>query len=302
LGSSGDTLIVGVDGTERSRDALALADLLARTAGGHLLVAHVHDYGQLEGLLSGDEYETLVRQVADRTATEVREQLGNQRAHDMRLVADRSPAAGLQGLAQREAASLIVVGSSHRSTMGRVQPGGVGQRLLAGAPVPVALAPLGYAERARQLNTVGCGFDGLDESRRALEWAAKLARRAGAVLRVVAVHEPVAFSHVPTGALSGESANQALRRTLRTRLDEALAQIGSDVQTDAVFSEGGAVQRLERAAEQVDLLVVGSRGYGPLRAVLLGSVSGQLIATARAPIVVVPRGTPLAAPQEEPGR
>jgi nucleotide-binding universal stress UspA family protein len=36
--------------------------------------------------------------------------------------------------------------------------------------------------------------------------------------------------------------------------------------------------------------VMGSRGYGPVRAVLLGSVSGQLIATARVPIVVLPRG------------
>ena len=135
---------------------------------------------------------------------------------------------------------------------------------------------------------VGCGFDGFDESRAALGWAAALARRAGAALRVVAVYEPIAFSHVPTGALGGGSAKKALRRLLRTRLDEA------------VFSEGGAVQVLDRAAEQLDLLVVGSRGYGPLRVVLLGSVSGQLIATATAPIVVVPRGASAGAPSGEP--
>jgi nucleotide-binding universal stress UspA family protein len=186
--------------------------------------------------------------------------------------------------------------------VGRVQPGGVGQRLLAGAPVAVVIAPLGYAAHARRLNTVGCGFDGSDDSHRALEWAAALARRAGAALRVVAVHEPMAFSNVPTGALGGGSANRALRRTLRTRLDEAVAEIGSDVPTEAVFSEGGAVQVLERAAEQLDLFVLGSRGYGPLRAVLLGSVSGQLIATAPAPIVVVPRGAPPGGPPGEPDR
>jgi nucleotide-binding universal stress UspA family protein len=268
---------------------------------GRLLIAHVHNYGQLEGLVSGGECQTLVRQVAESTAAGVGELLGDQRAHDMRLVAARSPAAGLQDLAQREAASLIIVGSSHRSSVGRVQPGGVGQRLLAGAPIPVALAPLGNAGHARRLDTVGCGFDGLDESRRALEWAAALARRAGAALRVVAVHEPMAFSNVPTGALGGGSANKALRRTLRSRLDEAVfAEVGSDVPTEAVFGEGGAVQVLERAAEQLDLLVVGSRGYGPLRVVLLGSVSGQLICTATAPIVVVPRGASAGAPSGEP--
>jgi nucleotide-binding universal stress UspA family protein len=235
---SGDTIIVGVDGTERSRDALALAELLAGAAGGRLLIAHVHNYGQVEGLLSGGEYETLLREVAESTAAGVRELLGDQRAHDMRLVAARSPAAGLQDFAQREAASLIVVGSSHRSSVGRVQPGGVGQRLLAGAPVAVAIAPLGYAGRPRRLDTVGCGFDGSDDSHRALEWAAALARRADAALRVVAVHEPMAFSNVPTGAVGGESANKALRRTLRTRLDEAVAKVGSEVPTEAVFSEG----------------------------------------------------------------
>ena len=154
LGASGNTIIVGVDGTERSRDALALVELLAGAAGGRLLLVHVHNYGQLEGLVSGGEYETLVRQVAESTAAAVRELLGDQRAHDMRLVATRSPAAGLQDFAQREAASLIVVGSSHRSSVGRVQPGGVGQRLLAGAPIPVALAPLGYAGHAA---ATGCG-------------------------------------------------------------------------------------------------------------------------------------------------
>jgi nucleotide-binding universal stress UspA family protein len=300
LGASCDTILVGVDGTERSRDALALAELLAGAAGGRLLIVHVHNYGQLEGLVSGGEYETLVRQVAESTAAAVRDLLGDQRAHDVRLVAARSPAAGLQDFARREAASLIVVGSSHRSSVGSVQPGGVGQRLLAGAPIPVALAPLGYAGHARRLDTVGCGFDGLDESRQALEWAAALARRAGAALRVVAVHEPMAFSNVPTGALGGGSANEALRRTLRSRLDEAVAQVGSDVPTEAVFGEGGAVQVLDRAAEELDLLVVGSRGYGPLRVVLLGSVSGQLIATATAPIVVVPRGASAGAPSGEP--
>jgi nucleotide-binding universal stress UspA family protein len=300
LAASGDPIIVGVDGTERSRDALALADLLAGPAGGRLLMAHVHDYGRLKGMVDGAEYETLLREVGESTSADVHELLGDRRAHDLRLVAARSPAAGLQDFAQREAASLIVVGSSHRASVGRVQPGSVGQRLLAGSPVPVALAPLGYAGALRRLETVGCGFDGSDESQQAVKWAAALAGRAGAALRVVAVHEPMAFSNVPTGAFSEQSVNKALRRTLHTRLDEAVVDVGAEVPAEAVFGEGGAVQVLEQAAEQLDLLVVGSRGYGPLRAVLLGSVSAQLMHTAAVPIVVVPRGASAGASPGEP--
>jgi nucleotide-binding universal stress UspA family protein len=40
----------------------------------------------------------------------------------------------------------------------------------------------------------------------------------------------------------------------------------------------------------LDLLVIGSRGYGPLRAVLLGAVSGRVIRDAACPVIVVPRG------------
>jgi hypothetical protein len=45
-------IVVGVDGSERSRDALALATRLA-DPGQHLLLTHVHGYGRLSNLLSG---------------------------------------------------------------------------------------------------------------------------------------------------------------------------------------------------------------------------------------------------------
>ena len=54
--------------------------------------------------------------------------------------------------------------------------------------------------------------------------------------------------------------------------------------------EGDAAGLLERESEGLDLLVTGSRGYGPKRAVLVGSVSSELLRTAQCPVVVVPRG------------
>ena len=60
----------------------------------------------------------------------------------MQLISDKSPAAGLHALAEREAA-LIVIGSSHRSNIGRSLVGGTGERLLSGASAPVAVAPVG---------------------------------------------------------------------------------------------------------------------------------------------------------------
>jgi hypothetical protein len=42
--------------------------------------------------------------------------------------------------------------------------------------------------------------------------------------------------------------------------------------------------------DNLDLLVCGSRGYGPVRAVLLGSVSREVISAALCPVIVLPRG------------
>jgi nucleotide-binding universal stress UspA family protein len=60
------------------------------------------------------------------------------------------------------------------------------------------------------------------------------------------------------------------------------------VETDAFVEDPADV--LIRVSENLDLLVCGSRGYGPLRAVLLGGVSRRLAADARCPVIVLPRG------------
>jgi nucleotide-binding universal stress UspA family protein len=94
---------------------------------------------------------------------------------------------------------LIVIASSHRSTIGRVLVGGTGERLLSGASVPVAVAPAGYAAAAHPIGTVGCGFDASTESYRTLPWAAPLVRRVSARLRVLSVYEPTLSVSVGVG-------------------------------------------------------------------------------------------------------
>ena len=206
----------------------------------------------------------------------------------MRVIPASSPAAGLQEIAEREAARLIVVGPSHRSGLGRVQPGSTGERLLSGAPAPVAIAPRGYADSERGLEQVATAFDGSPESSQALEWAAKIAQSPDTRLRVVSVHAPIAFPHVSArGAFAGESVSRALRRALVQQQAAAIAAHGDSA--DGILRDGDPATVLVDASREADILVLGSRGYGPLRAVLLGSVSQAVIRHASCPIVVVPR-------------
>jgi nucleotide-binding universal stress UspA family protein len=281
-------VIVGVDGSERSTDALALADLLGPALGRPVVIAHVHPYGQLSSVFSDAEYDTLLREVAESTFDQVREHLPSVPERRMELVSDQSPAAGLQLVAERLEAAMLVIGSSHRSAIGRTVVGGTGERLLSGAPVAIAVAPAGYAASEKRIDRVGCGFDGSPESHLALAWSSGFARAASAQLHVISVFEPTLPA---TLALGGgppiARANEVLRAQLKQDLEKATSNLPSAAEASLV--EGDAAKTLVEASSDLDLLVVGSRGYGPLRAVLLGSVSTALVRTAQSPLVVVPR-------------
>ncbi len=81
-----------------------------------------------------------------------------------------------------------------------------------------------------------------------------------------------------------------LRGEIEQRLDATLAEVGVDLETHAEVADGDAATVLAERGGSLDLLVVGSRRYGPFRTALLGSVSAQLAATPPCPVVVVPRG------------
>lgn len=209
---------------------------------------------------------------------------------DIRLVPNPSPAAGLQAIAEDIGAALIVVGSSHHSGVGRVLAGSVAESVLAGAQVPVAIAPRGHAGADHSLVTIGCGFDGSPESREALGWAAALARQRRARLRALAVFTQMAFGGVSTtGALGYQSANDVLRHALDRTTRDAVASLGNGIEASASLLDGDPAIALAEASADLDLLVLGSRGYGPVRTVLLGSVSRALVRHSACPVVVLPR-------------
>jgi nucleotide-binding universal stress UspA family protein len=129
-------VIVGVDGSERSTDALALADLIGPALGRPVVIVHVHPYGQLSSVFSEAEYDTVVREVAESTFDQVREHLPSVPERHMELISDKSPAAGLQAVAERQGGAVVVIGSSHRSAIGRTLIGGPVSGCSPGRPHP----------------------------------------------------------------------------------------------------------------------------------------------------------------------
>jgi nucleotide-binding universal stress UspA family protein len=199
-------------------------------------------------------------------------------------VAGLSAAAGLHTLAEDEGADLIVVGSTERGRAGRTLPGTTADRLLNGAPCAVAVVPLGYrGEATDALQRIGIAYCASPEATSALEVARAIAEAAGAALTVVS-----AFDR--DGLPMSEDVDAA-RRAAEACLDRALAKVSEGVDVDGELIEGDAVHVLRERSEALDLLVTGSRAYGPLRRTLVGSVSPGLLVDCLCPVLVVPRGT-----------
>jgi nucleotide-binding universal stress UspA family protein len=244
----------------------------------------------MESLLGEGKYETLVRETTESIFDDVRDVVPDTVERELRLIGDKSAARGLDRVAKEEGAELIVVGSSSRSRMQRVLMGSVAEALLSGSPVPVALAPGEYAGPAKKSwDLIGCGFNESVEARAALDLAGDLAIRLEAALRLIAVHQPPAFAGVSSSAFGFDSVNQSLRQDLQQRLDEAVSNLTEPARAQGSLLDGDPASVLIEQSEKLDMLVLGSRGYGPIRSVVLGSVSRALGRDAACPVLVAPR-------------
>jgi nucleotide-binding universal stress UspA family protein len=289
------TIIVGVDGSDRAVDALSFAALLARCARASLVLANAYPYDDAVAQPDTERRHQL-RQAAQRSLDRMRRQVPYGIPVLTRTIADRSPARALHTLAVRDHASLVVIGSSHRGTVGRVFIGTTAERLLHGTPCPVAVVPRGATPGS--LGTVVAGWDARPESAAALTAATAVARACGAQLRVVQVLDAPWLAQPARATWPGlVSDSHTHERETRDRLEQVVAGLPEAVQAEPVILHDDPSGSLAAQSEDADLLVLGSRGYGPHRAVLLGSVSARVVRAAACPVIVVPRG--VSAPLED---
>ena len=282
-------IVVGVERSERSRDALALAQTLARAAGTRLILVAVYHGDRRSLSMERAAYQAALAEEAETTLEWAASALSGVRA-ELRAVSCLSASRGLKQVAADEGALAIVVGPSHRGSIGRIVPGSVGTRLLHGAPCPVAVAPSGYADGEQTpLRRIGVGYIDTPEAGEALRAAVALASRTGAAIRVLSVDEPVVSTAVMLLALGHTEHEAHARAQLAASLRGAIEDVAGPVEISGDIVDGYADDELARLAGEVDLLICGSRGHGPLGDVLLGSVSAGVLRKARGPVLVVPR-------------
>lgn len=275
-------VIAGVDGRDGGRDAVALATALGS---GRLTLVNAYPADAVRSRASLAGYEELQREESQRTLQAARLEA----AVDADLVAepDSSPARALQRVAYERSADLIVLGSAHHGPLGRILLGDVGRALVHGAPCPVAMAP--KQQSSVPPRSIAVGFDGSVESRAALDVAQSVTAEHGAALTLYVVWEDPSVP-VAVGAGSAEYVDRARsdrRRWAEDLLADTLASLPGRTAGHVLHGRPGV--ELEKVADQHYLVVVGSRRWGPIARVALGSTSDRLAHRAPSAVLVVPR-------------
>ena len=193
------------------------------------------------------------------------------------------PAHGL--LAVSADARLLVLGARGLGSFRGFMLGSVSQQCLHHATTPVAIVRAGATNPKYGRTLIVVGVDGSETSQRALDWALEEARVREACVDVVHAYNLPAHA-VPSLADAYAPFDEDARRVV----DQALAQADTTGITTVrpVVRQDSASELLVRLAEGADLVVVGSRGLGGFKGLLLGSVGHHVTHRAPCPVVVIP--------------
>lgn len=279
-------VLIGVDGRQGGRDAIALATQLA-APDAMLTLGHV-----CAPILGPGAVAALPWQRAE--AHKLLERERKLASVDAQLaVRDPFPVGpGLHELAARQQADLLVVGSTRHALLGRVLMGDDCRSALDGAPCAIAIAPRGYALAPHRLDRMGVGYDASPQSEHALSAARELADRDGGAIRVlwvVSLQDVREDKPIPADWPSA----------IDDLIDRHAERLAGMHDVHGVVRYGGPREELAEFAKDLDLLIVGSRGYGPIGRLVHGSVSRYLVGHATCPLLVIPRGTAAVVPPPE---
>ncbi len=273
-----ENILVGVDGRQGGRDAIALAKRLAAPHAA-ITLAHVYGSDWMTGRAAALALP-VAREEAHRMLTSERAEAGI----DAELAAyqlDR-PGRALHQASEHLHADLLVIGSTRHALLGRALMGDDARASLNGAPCAVAIAPRGYTQMDHDPATIGVGYDGSPEAEHALTTARELAARYGAAVKAMWV---VSLQNVrdetPLPADWPEETEQLVSQC-QAQLDRL-----EGIEARAVY--GGPREELSRLGDDVDLLIVGSRSYGPIHRMFHGTTSTYLTRHLGCPLLALPR-------------
>jgi nucleotide-binding universal stress UspA family protein len=287
-------IVVGVDRSENATHALAWALGEAAVRGAVLEVVHgwappvaMSDIGALAYPVDPGVYAAGARELLDTALADIEGEAAARGVTVEPHSLQGNPSSVL--LERLEEADLLVVGSRGHGGFVGLLLGSVTNQCIHHATGPVVVVP--PSAPLPGTGEVVVGVDGSEAAWAALRWAIEEAGAHGARLSVVhgwwtpVPVPPVGIAITPTDR---EAFEAETRRSLRDLVDDAVAQAPTPpADVELLPVEQPATQALLERSKDADLLVVGSRGRGGFRALLLGSVSHQVLNHATCAVAVI---------------
>ena len=279
-------IAAGSDGAPEGRDAVALAAALADRTGAGLTLVRVFPTSLFPA--AGITDRATLREHAEEGLRRDRDDLAPEAL--LQSVADLSVSRALAHFAERTSAGLVVIGSSRTAPARRTEIGRGGRQLLHDVPFAVAVARRGLAEQPVVLRRIAVGEDGGPEAQVAKTAAIQLCRASGATLVIASVVDnryPLIVGAAPASLPEFERAWAGDRATTQAEQEEAASQLDVAAEVTAVIGDPGL--ELRRLSDEVDLVVIGSRRWGPIAKTVTGGVGETLVADAGCSVLIVPR-------------
>src|SRR3954447_3711237 len=293
------TTVIGLAPDERGAAAVHLGSMLARSVSDDVVVVTVVPTPWPPNPYRIDaEYLALQEKAAAEALAAARTRIGSDLSVELVTHTARSVSSGLLDMARERRATVVALGSSSAGTIGRVSLGGVADRILHSADIPVTLAPPGFdpGTAHARISRITVAFGRADKDSDLLVTAAAVAADIGATLRVAC------FAVRPLTAATGSIAPSVEDLVV----DEWVTGLESDIRQALRADDGAAGTTVDLVVGQggtwADALAALPWGSGEVLAVgtstsavsrfFLGSHASKIVRNSPVPVYLWPRAVP----------
>jgi nucleotide-binding universal stress UspA family protein len=283
-------LTVGYLATSTGDDGVALASALAKTFDAAVDVVLVVRQEFPDGHPGRTEYQQLLVERGEEWISRAIDRLtADGVSASSNVFVGESFAESLIGFAEQKDSDLIVVGGARDGFFGGHTIGPVTGALLHSSPIPVALAPRGYADDPDEaFLTVTAAVPTRPGDDNPLPFSITLASAAGLAIRMLSLVSAENLAE----ADSAHEVRQLQVRAAEENLVVAARALPDAPEIESLVADG---MTLESALKKLrwddgDLLVVGSSRFAAPRRIFLGSTAARILAGVDVPVVVIPRG------------